>query len=57
MVKEEIMGYIQYILRILIATFGAIFIMRIYMVAANYVGEQLGIGKALISIWRKKANE
>ena len=47
------MNYIEYILKMVMATFGAIFIMRIYMIIANYIGEQLGIGKALKALWRK----
>ncbi|MCB2307261.1 hypothetical protein LGL08_10220 [Clostridium estertheticum] len=47
------MDYIHYALDILIGIFIIIVITKIYMMAANYVGEQLRLGKFLIYLWRK----
>ncbi|MBX4271955.1 hypothetical protein [Clostridium estertheticum] len=47
------MGYIHYALNILISIFIIIVITKIYMMVANYVGEQLRLGKFFIYLWRK----
>ncbi|SFD14578.1 hypothetical protein [Clostridium uliginosum] len=47
------MDYIQFTLKVLSVLFIYIVIMKICMVVANYVGEQLGLGKSLIYLWRK----
>ncbi len=47
------MDYIHYDLNILIILFINILIVKIYMVEANYAGEQLGSGKFLIYLWQK----
>ena len=47
------MDYIYYVFNLLIVLFVYIVIMKIYMKVANYIGEQLGIGKFLIFLWRK----
>ena len=47
------MDYIYYALGISIGLFIYIIITKVYMMIANYVGEQLGIGKFLIYLWGK----
>ena len=47
------MDYIHYALNILIDIFIIIVITKICMVVANYVGEQLGLGKFFIHLWQK----
>lgn len=47
------MDYIHYALNFLIVLFFYMVIMKIYMGIANYVGEQLGIGKFIIYLWGK----
>ncbi|TCO68881.1 hypothetical protein [Marinisporobacter balticus] len=44
------MDYLQYALKVLSVLFIYIVIMKIYMGVANYVGEQLGLGKFLIHL-------
>jgi hypothetical protein len=47
------MDYIHYVLNISIVLVIVIVITKICMVVAAYVGEQLGVGKFLINLWRK----
>lgn len=47
------MDYIYYALNVSLVLFIVIVIMKIYMVVAAYVGEQLGIGKFIIYLWRR----
>jgi len=52
--KEEIMAdYILYIFRVLIVIFIFVFITRIFMIVAAYIGEKLGFGKFFVDIWEK----
>ena len=45
--------YIHFALNILIVIILVVVIIRISTVVANYVGEQLGIGKFIINLWNK----
>jgi len=52
--KEETMDeYILYIFRVLTAIAIFIFITRIFMIVAAYIGEKLGFGKFFVDIWEK----
>ena len=54
------MEYIYNAFDILMAIVASIITVKIYMLVANYIGEQIGIGKFLIYLWgkiRKKKNK
>lgn len=43
----------DYILRVVIIVSVFILCIRIYRIVASYIGEQLGIGKFFINLWKK----
>ena len=47
------MEYIYNAFDILMAIVASIITVKIYMLVANYIGEQIGIGKFLIYLWGK----
>lgn len=47
------MGIINYVLKILAVVFIFIVVTKIFMVIANYIGEQLGFGKVFENLWKR----